>query len=210
MANIFFIRDTTQKTANVAGRLSGRVFYGGRILPDQATKPVKTEGDTDPTPKEVDYGGKHLPGQKKTYQRPALDQSNNPSLTIINGVQLPLDTAIYLNGKKIHAVSTILDGVSVVERIRREPYEIEFEGVLRVKDSSGSGYVFPQDAAKEMQDNIFFPNSVLKVQNTFLNKLGIQELIIDSFNPVTVRGSKNVPFRMRAFENVPGKTLIVK
>ena len=78
------------------------------------------------------YAGKTLPipggGKSQPIQ---TDLSNNPSLVKLGTVELPRDVAIYLNCEKVIAESKILDGVSVYEHILRNPYEIEFEIVLR-------------------------------------------------------------------------------
>jgi hypothetical protein len=157
----------------------------------------------------VYYNGKEFPRDKKTYTPPTKDLTNNPSLVVIGGITLPPDTAIYLNGQKVLAVSKILDGVTVVERIGRQPYELEFECVVRQLSSDGINYVFPMNELDNIWSNIWLPDTVQTIQNTYLNKIGIQEIVVDNISPVTVRGSKNVPLRIRAFENIPGTTIIV-
>jgi hypothetical protein len=42
-----------------------------------------------------------------------------------------------------------------------------------------------------------------------LNNLGILEIIIKGVKPATVRGSKNVPITIKAFENIPGQSIII-
>ena len=143
------------------------------------------------------------------------DATNNPSLIVINGITLPNNTVIYINGKKVFVQDKILDGVSVTERISREPYEIEFEGVLLIKNSDGSlnydltQYIFPQKALEQIWQKIWLPDTVQKIQNTYLNGLGVQQIIIESITPTTLRGSKDLPFRIKAIENVVGQTLII-
>lgn len=165
-------------------------------------------GDTEGVQTQVNYNGKQFPRDKKAYQPPVTDLTNYPSLLIIGNVTMPADTAIYLSGQKVLAQSKILDGVSVIERISREPYELEFECVIRAQDESGN-YIFPQDALDNIWTNIWVPDTVQTIQNTYLNKLGIQEMVIDTITPTTVRGSKNIPLRIRGYENVPGQTIIV-
>jgi hypothetical protein len=196
---IFFIKDA--KDPNIT--------YHGKVLPKDAKKPTLASGDTLGNDGTVIYGGKELPRDEKPYSPPGKDLTNNPSLTVIGGITLPADTAIYLNGKKTLAISKILDGVSVVERISREPYEIEFECVLRQASPDNTIYIFPQEELDNVWSNVWLPDSVQKVQNTYLNKLGVQEIIIDTITPTTIRGSKNIPLRIHAYENVPGQTLIV-
>lgn len=143
------------------------------------------------------------------------DNTNNPSLVIIGSITLPLDVVIALDGEKIVADSVILDGVQVTERIARKAYAIDFEFVLRESRTDGTlnsdrtTTIFPQDLLDDIFQQIWLPNTVQTVQNTYLNKLGIQELIIRKISPETVRGSKNLPVRIKCTENVPGQTLIL-
>lgn len=162
----------------------------------------------------IRYNGHELPKDKVKYVAPVKDYSNYPSLTIIGltlaeGVKLPSDCAIYINGKKTIAQSKILDGVAVFERILRDPYEIEFEFVLRTKADTGGEYIFPQKAIETVWKNIFLPDSVLKIQNTYLNGLGVTEIVVESITPTTVRGSKNMPVRIKCFENIEGSSIII-
>jgi hypothetical protein len=199
MGVLFFIKDSSKNDPNV--------YYNGKVLPRDAKKPL-TDQDTGGDDPNVNYNGRELPRDKRTYNPPAKDLTNNPSLVVIGGITMPTDTAIYINGQKTLAVSKILDGVSVIERVMRQPYEIEFECVVRAQDAAGN-YIFPQDALDNLWTNVWLPDTVQTVQNTYLNKLGIQEIVIDSINPTTLRGSKNIPLRIRSFENVPGQTIIV-
>ena len=128
---------------------------------------------------------------------------------MLGGLTMPADTAIYLNGQKVLAQSKILDGVSVTERIMRMPYELEFECVLRQTDGNNNN-VFPQDELYNVWSTVWLPDSVLTIQNTYLNKLGIQEMVVESISPTTLRGSKNIPLRIRAYENVPGTSIIIQ
>lgn len=179
------------------------VHYHGHTLPrDKAPAAVPVQ---DPT---VNYAGKQLPRDGKAPNIAPPDPSNNPSLVVIGGITLPPDVVVLLNGHKILAQSRILDGVSVIEHVGREPYKLEFEATFRISNDNGVSYIFPQDALDDLWTSIWLPNSIQIIQNTYLNKLGIQQIVIEDINPVTIRGSKNVPFRMKALENVIGQTLI--
>lgn len=154
-----------------------------------------------------------------------IDLQNTPHivfLTAKNGknqktVQLPLDVQISVNGKKIIAESKILDGVTVYERILRNPYEVQFEFTVRqVLSQPGSDatlnttgrkdqkYVFPQDVLEDYIKNIWEPNCILNLENSYLNKVyGIFELVVTELPEVaTVRGSTNVPMKLSCKENV--------
>jgi hypothetical protein len=127
---LFFIKDA--KDPNI--------HYHGKELPKDAKKPTLSKGDTLGDDGNVAYNNKELPRDNVPYSPPQRDLTNNPSLVKIGGIVLPADTIIYLNGKKTLAVSKILDGVSVTERILREPYELEFECVLRQSNSDNTLY----------------------------------------------------------------------
>lgn len=180
------------------------VPYEGKILPKDAV-PYRPN----PVDVNVPYNGKILPGQAVPFVPAIKDLTNNPSLLIVGGITCPSDTIIYLTGNKIIAMSNILDGVSVFEHISRRPYELEFEFVVRQKSADGNGYVFPQDDFYNIWTKIWIPNSVLTLQNTYLNKLGIQEIVVQNMSPTTVRGTKNLPVKFQAWENVPGQSLII-
>jgi hypothetical protein len=195
------------------------VDYHGKQLPkDRAAQKVTT-----PDPN-VDYAGYVLPGQKATPQTQTPDQTNNPSLVIIGGVTLPGDCTISFPGKNILVQTQILDGVSVFERINRAPIEIDFDFTIRMQQIGGIAYrgttppsglaaggmpqnLFPQAYLENIWNNIFLPKSVQTLQNTLLNGLGISQLIIESVRSYTVRGSTDVPFKIRAYENVYGLPL---
>jgi len=150
-----------------------------------------------------------------TYNNVGADPTNNPALVIINNVTLPKDTLITLDGKKLLVNSKILDGVNVTERILREPYKIDFECVFRKTNASGeinydgTFWIFDQESLNTAWSKIWLPDSVLNVTNTYLNALGVSEIIVESVNPTISRGSTNIGFKISAIENVAGQTLII-
>jgi len=156
----------------------------------------------------VKYQGKTLPADAIPHSISAVDQINNPALVIIGNLQLPPDTVIRIAGKKCLAKSQIVDGPSVFERTGREATEIIFEGVIREKDNDR--YIYPQNGINNVFANAWVPSTVQPVQNTLLNGIGISEVIIDSINPTQVRGVANIPFQIRAYENIPGLTIAIK
>jgi len=141
----------------------------------------------------INYAGYILPisGMGKTI-KPEIDLSNYPSLVNLGGIVLPPDVAIYLD---------------VTEHIGRKPYEIEFEMVIRTQDVYTREYIFPQKELENIWNKIWAPNSVVSIQNTYLNGLGIEEMIIEKVTPTTIRGSKNLPLRIKGIENVKGLSL---
>ena len=160
----------------------------------------------------MNYAGAVLPRDAVAPVKPTIDFTNNPSLITIgngdNSITLPSDVVVSLEGDKIIAEDQILDGVSVFTHMARKPFEITFDFVLRDTDSRGR-QVFPQDKLDELINNVWLPNSVQKVVNTFLNKIGIQEVILKPISPATVRGSTNIPVSMKCYENVPGESIII-
>lgn len=151
--------------------------------------------------------------------RADFDPKNNPSEVIINNVTLPADTIIILNGEKVIAESKILDGVAVFERVSRKPFEINFEFTIRQQNFEISTllnhpdkYIFPQDKIEYYMQNVFLPDSVATLKNTFLNGLGITEIILKPITLTTIRGSTNVLGSLKAFENFTNKnslTLVI-
>jgi hypothetical protein len=170
------------------------------------------------------YYKKQLADQTQSYfdkvkadaKKPVIkytDPTNNPGLVILGalyqngtqkapGVELPGDVAIYINGEKIIAESQILDGVVVFEHIARKPYDIEFEMVLRTKQ--GNDYIFPQAYIQKIWADLWIIDGVISIQNTYLNGLGVSQMVIFSIEPTTVRGSTNMPLRIKGKENQSG------
>jgi hypothetical protein len=174
---------------------------------------IKSISDSTTNPN-VSYQGKNLPADKVVFTPTPTDLTNNPSRVRLYspsfGLVLPQDTVIYLMGEKGLAMTQILDGPVVYERIFTKPYELEFEFVLRTKDPESPGnYIFPQEDMLTLWNNLWLPDSVVSIDNTYLNKLGIMEMIIETITPVTVRGSKNLPVKIKGYQNVPGQSLII-
>jgi hypothetical protein len=148
------------------------------------------------------------------------DPQNNPSYIVIEGQILPPDTLIMLDGEKIIAESKILDGVMVYERVGRNPFKVDFEFNIKsnlvqipgVNIQVDKGNVFPQDIIQSYFTDIWNPDQVVKVKNTYLNGIGIKELIIKKVNLKTVRGTINVQGSINTLENYSdnkGGTLII-
>ena len=148
-----------------------------------------------------------------------FDPYNIPNIVQLIGsdftnIELPHDVIIYLNGEKVIATSKILDGVAVYEKILRNPCEIKFEFTIRqtqaqdqnrqdysVYNLPSKDFVFPQKVAQNYFNQIWLPDSILSVTNTYLNGLGIFELIIKSIDMQGVRGSTNLPCIINCLEN---------
>lgn len=177
------------------------VFYDGKELPQDAASLADAPINTD-----VNYQGKTLPDQAVKPIKEVVDLTNNPKAIIIGGISLPNSSSIMVSGKKTIAESQIIDGVSVFEHISRKPYEIEFK--FLIWDSSIHP-VFPQSVINNLWTNVWLPNSVQRVTNTYLNGLGIQQIIIESIKPMPRLGSKNVDMVIKAYENQFGQTIII-
>lgn len=204
---------------NNTPRVNPDVHYDGKTYPQDRVPVTPVPGDPN-----VNYNNGVYPRDKIQYVPPQADPINQPSVTIIGGYLLPPDTLIMLNGKKIITSDSILDGVVVYEHISRKAYELDFDIIVReVGAISGYGLAtnvneaqqglmvqpFPQQAINDVWTKIWQPDSVQQIQNTYLNGLGILEIIIESISPATVRGSKNVPIKIKAFENIPGQSIII-
>lgn len=129
-----------------------------------------------------------------------LTPMNNPSEVYLNGVLLPVDVIIGLDGNKVIAESKIIDGVVVYERISRKPFEINFEFTCREQDASGR-YIFPQNKVKELVENAWAPDKVIPVKNSFLNSLGLMNAVIAPITFTTIRGNTDVICSIKANES---------
>jgi hypothetical protein len=143
-----------------------------------------------------------------------IDYSNNPSRVVLNNIELPNDVIIGINGDKVIAESKILDGVAVYERICRKPFEINFEFTCRElseKSDEKGKYIFPQSVIKKLTETVWQPDQVIWVENTLLNTLGINYLVLQPITFTTIRGNTNVLCSIKAKEAVQnyGETLII-
>lgn len=181
------------------------VFYNGKILPQD--KAPLSEPEINP---DVFYHGSELPAQAKTPVPYTPDLSNNPSAIVIGNVFLPSSTQINLKGEKVIAESQIIDGVSVFEHISRKPYEIDFDITIWQGDNSDrASTAFPQQQLNNIWTDLWTPNTVQTLNNTYLNGLGIQQIIIKSIGPQPRLGSTVLIIRIRAYENQVGQTIIL-
>lgn len=181
------------------------VNYAGKTLPEDAA-PL---GEP-PIDENVQYAGKSLPSQKTPVQIFGVDPTNDPSSIAIGGIFLPASTQIVIRGEKIIAESQIIDGVSVFEHISRKPYEIDFDITIWQGDNSNQASTkFPQQQINDLWSLIWLPNSVQGVSNTYLNGIGIQQIIIKSISPQPRLGSTVLVMRIKAFENQVGQTIII-
>jgi hypothetical protein len=128
-----------------------------------------------------------------------IDFTNLPSAVSLNGVDLPIDVIIGLNGEKIIAESKILDGASVFERVSRKPFEVSFEFNIR-ELGKVRGYIFPNNAAYDIITNIWNIDQVITCKNTFLNKIGILDVIVKGITFSTIRGNTNLPCSLKCLE----------
>lgn len=180
------------------------VQYEGRTLPQDAA--ILGEPPINPT---VKYAGFTLPNDAVQPQRQTQDPTNNPSGIQIGNVFLPATTQIIVRGEKIIAESQIIDGVSVFEHISRKPYEIDFDVTIWQGDNSDQASTsFPQQQINEIWNIIWQPNTVQTLNNTYLNGLGVQQIIVKSINPQPKLGSTNVIIRIKTYENQPGQSIM--
>lgn len=163
---------------------------------------------------QLPYNGHWYPREGKDVVKVDPDLTNNPSkifFTVKNGdnppkkIELPKNTTISIDGNKVIAESKILDGVAVFERISRDPYVIDFEFKLR-ELTQGLEDVFPQQYIDQYFNDLYLSDSVVKINNTMLNNLGILELVIEKISASTILGSNNAPIRITAKENYTGSS----
>lgn len=199
------------------------IKYHGKTLPRDKGAPRTIEGDPN-----IYYQGTELPAGK-IAPVPFVDAFNTPGTVILTNqsqsVTLPPDSKISpLKAEKHLAMTNILDGVPVFEHIQRKAYKIEIEGTFRMQNKGGQTYynttppagavgeinnVFALRYLQDIWNNVWVPNTVLNVNNTYLNGLGILQLVVESFITTVDRGNKNIPFVLSAWENVVGQSLII-
>lgn len=186
-------------------------------------------------PQEVRYAGKTYPQDAAPARTYTLDQTNNPGLVVIggtagdvsanislqviagggsvpsatSGVILPADTVILVKWVKRLARSEILNGPDVTQMIRTRASEVIFTFTLRQPDTVNGGYKFPQDDFDTVLKNIFLPNKVQSVQNTWLNKQGITQLVFEELEPTVHRGATKMPVRLKGYQNMPGTSSLI-
>jgi hypothetical protein len=132
----------------------------------------------------------------------ASETINNPSIVKLNGIELPRDVIISIDGEKVLAISKIIDGVIVFEHISRNYFEINFEMTVRsFSEMYPNKYVFPEQNVVDIFQKIFIPDSVMSVENTLLNAIGIFEVVIGKVRMTTLRGSTDVPVNIPCYEN---------
>lgn len=181
------------------------VQYAGKNLPSDAA-PL-----ADPPINEiVYYNGRQLPSEAVTPTPFTPDPTNNPSSIVIGTVFLPASTQVILRGEKIIAESQIIDGVSVFEHISRKPYEIDFDVTIWQDDNSNTASkTFPQQQINNIWSSLWTPNTVQTLNNTYLNGLGIQQVIVKSIAPQPRLGSTVLVIRIKCYENQVGQTIIL-
>ncbi len=177
------------------------IYYDGYTLPQDAAALADV-----PVNPNVNYAGYNLPEQAIKPTPYVIDPSNNPSGLTIGNVVFPASTQIIPKGDKIIPESQIIDGVTVFQHVSRKATELDFEVLLW---ENGSNVRFPQERINAIWTNLFIPNSVQPVINTWLNNLGISQLIIKSISPKPRVGSTNVTLKIKAYENQVGQTLII-
>ncbi len=135
-----------------------------------------------------------------------IDPTNNPALVILNNITLPGDVIITTSEEKVIAESKILDGVMVFERLSRKPMEIGLTFTFRevntgqYVNSPLGKYTFPQYLIEQFQTSVWEVDAILPVQNTFLNGIGIYDVVFKSKTMTTIRGNTDVLCSMKCLE----------
>src|ERR1700723_1750902 len=145
-----------------------------------------------PEPTTIAYDGQTLRQIPARAIPTVPDATNDPSYCVIGGVILSGNVIVPIKNEKILAESQIIDGVSVFEHISRKPCEIVFaftifpNGVIKEKAEKTNAFyginTFNQQALNTFWNSIWSPNTVQNVQNTYLNGIGIQQIILKSIS----------------------------
>lgn len=142
-----------------------------------------------------------------------VDPGNNPArivFTSINGydIELPPDTMVKIDGQKVIENNAILGGVSVYDHVKRGPYTVDFECTLT--QMQNNRYLFPQAKLITLWDRLFMPNESLWIENTYLNGLGVYELIVSEMEIGTSQGAMKLSLTIKAHENEINYSLIIQ
>lgn len=182
------------------------VFYHGtQIPPKPAVLPILPEKTT------IVYDGQTL-SQIPARAIPIVQNpANDPSYCVIGNVVLSANILLPIKNKKLIAKSQIVDGVTVFEHVSREAAEIDFDftifpaGVIQGTASNTNAFnnvtTFNQTSLNTFWSTIWSANTIQAVQNTYLNGLGISQIIIESITVIPMHGKPNVGVKMRALEN---------
>lgn len=171
-----------------------------------------------PQPTTISYDGKTFRQIPARAVPTVPDGTNDPSYITIGGIQLSGNVIIPVKNEKVIAQSQIIDGVEVFEHISRKSAEIDFDftifpnGVIQgTADKTNAFYgvnTFNQQVLNQFWNTLYLPNSVQAVQNTYLNGLGINQIIIKSISVVPRPGSPNITVKLKALENQPGSLFV--
>lgn len=138
-------------------------------------------------------------------------------------IQLQPLFEITTSHSKVIARSQIIDGEEVFERMSVKSTEITLNGTILIKQWAQDGFSDLGRGAKQIvtgtegynnarqttdltdaldliNRNLYQPNTVVKVTNDYLNKLGIQYILIESMTTAPLVGTVGLEFSIKALD----------
>ena len=167
---------------------------------------------------------------ERFYIKRQGDQStkeNTAYIVKLNGYLMPSDIQYDLSFDKMVAESQILDGAIVYERVTRKAVQIDFKFTVRSYEVSQpervvgifgkefkfpevktEDYYFPDTEFSEFYTKVFKIDNIIQVENSFINKLGITELVVRDMQVETILGNTDIRVKLKCSENyVPQSSL---
>jgi hypothetical protein len=154
---------------------------------------------------------------KNVYIRTiGIPKDNQVNKVVLGVYELPLDVLIILNGNKMIAQSQILDGVAVFERVTRKPFDIDFDFTLRETVTNTNTvtifkktfdlaqtnrFIFPLESMNSFFQNVWKSDEVLRIDNAFLNKIGINQVVLNDIQITTIRGNTDIGIKIKTIED---------
>lgn len=150
--------------------------------------------------------------------------ADKPGNYVINGYPMPDDTICTIDGEKVIAENKIADGGYIFERVSLKPYELNFEFTIRDNNPTfidktklidgGTltlGWIFPQEKIEKTLRETFKVDVPVKVENSYLNGIGVTSIIIKTISLRPARGTTDVVGNIKAWEDTgeDSSTLII-
>lgn len=149
---------------------------------------------------------------------------NQPFSLKINGIQLPYDVEFSIKGDKMIAISQIIDGGQLFERVTEKAHQIDFTFVLREYENAKRSIapldnsiirfynkyvtptyqkqIYPISELKKIWQSIWKKNEIVKVENSILNSIGIVEIVCQDISLSTKRGFLGIEMKLSGLENM--------
>ena len=162
--------------------------------------------------------------EQKTQPYNDTDQKTHPYIFVFDDFELPYDTTVTINGEKELSISKIIDSGDFVQRTTKKAMEFTFDFTLREKETvkkevlplnnkvtrtytkyfvpNSTNYIFPLQKNKDFFQKVWNKDGIIKLKNSYLNSIGIMEIIIENVQTSVKLGSTDISVRLKAYENI--------